>query len=248
MFESSQPSKNHSALAYNTPQARSATQRAPQPPTALPPLAGLLALALDEMDYGVVLLDDAFRVIYANYQARTDLAELHPLQLLGEELRVLRPADQRPLEEALLAAARRGIRRLVSLGEGEQQVSVSVVPLSLDGNWNAPALMLALGRRQVCANLTVQGFSRLHRLSPGEEQVLQALCMSVSPSEIARRHGVALSTVRTQITNIRTKTGTDSIRALVHQVSMLPPLIGALRHTPAHRPNNLPGTTHTCPW
>ncbi len=248
MFESPLLAASHSptipaallgrhALAQRAPNTDGATHTAP--------LTGLLALALDEMDYGVVLLDDSFRVIYANHQARSDLLDNHPLQLLGEELRVLRPVDQRPLEEALLAAAKRGIRRLIHIGEEAQQVSVSVVPLSLGGGWNAPALMLALGRRQVCANLTVQGFARLHRLSPGEEHVLQALCMSVSPSDIARRNGVALSTVRTQITNIRTKTGTASIRDLVHQISMLPPLIGALRYTPIQRQIGLPSTVHT---
>jgi hypothetical protein len=40
---------------------------------------------------------------------------------------------------------------------------------------------------------------------------------------------VALSTVRTQIGSIRTKTGAGSIRDLVRQVALLPPLVGALR-------------------
>jgi hypothetical protein len=41
--------------------------------------------------------------------------------------------------------------------------------------------------------------------------------------------GVAFSTVRTQIGNIRQKTGAPSIRALVQQVAVLPPLMGVLR-------------------
>ena len=41
--------------------------------------------------------------------------------------------------------------------------------------------------------------------------------------------GVALSTVRTQINSIRAKTGAASIRALVRQVAVLPPLVSALR-------------------
>ena len=202
---------------------------AARPPLALGPL---LMQALDEMDYGVLLLDEDFRVLHANHLAHADLRGEHPLQLHGQELRVRHIQDQRGLEEALRAAVRRGIRRLIALGTEETgKVSVSVVPLSIGGEPRAPALMLALGKRQLCASLTVQGFARMHRLSPGEEQVLVALCKGVRPTEIAKQHGVALSTIRTQITNIRTKTGADSIRMLVRSVSMLPPLVGALRQS-----------------
>lgn len=192
-------------------------------------LPDFMALALDEMDYAVVIVDAALRVLHANHQARQELVEPHPLQLHGASLQLPRPIDHRALVEVSQAASQRGIRKLIHVGDGAQRVGISVVPLSPDGSWQAPALMLALGRRQVCANLTVQGFARLHRLSPVESRVLEGLCRSVSPAEIAKQNGVALSTVRTQITNIRTKTGTTSIRDLVHQISMLPPLIGALR-------------------
>ncbi len=77
--------------------------------------------------------------------------------------------------------------------------------------------------------MSVQGFARAHRLSPGEEQVLSGLCAGQTPMEVAASHGVAISTVRTQIANIRAKTGTDSIRDLIQQVAVLPPLVGALR-------------------
>jgi DNA-binding CsgD family transcriptional regulator len=44
---------------------------------------------------------------------------------------------------------------------------------------------------------------------------------------------VAISTVRTQIGNLRLKTGAQSIRALVRQVAVLPPLMCALRRSVA---------------
>ena len=50
------------------------------------------------------------------------------------------------------------------------------------------------------------------------------------PGEIASGLGVAVSTVRTQIGNLRLKTGAGSIRALVRQVAVLPPLVSVLRH------------------
>jgi DNA-binding CsgD family transcriptional regulator len=51
----------------------------------------------------------------------------------------------------------------------------------------------------------------------------------VRPTLIAQTQGVAVSTVRTQIGSIRAKTGAASISALVRQVAVLPPLVGALR-------------------
>lgn len=42
-------------------------------------------------------------------------------------------------------------------------------------------------------------------------------------------HGVALSTVRTQVSSIRAKTGTENISSLVRMVAMLPPMVSALR-------------------
>jgi DNA-binding CsgD family transcriptional regulator len=67
-------------------------------------------------------------------------------------------------------------------------------------------------------------------LTPAETRVLELLCAGVRPTEIAGRAGVAVSTVRTQIGSIRAKTGAASIRELVRQVAVLPPLVGALRN------------------
>jgi len=75
----------------------------------------------------------------------------------------------------------------------------------------------------------VQGFARLHGLTGGEGRVLAALCGGARPAEVAREHGVALSTVRSQIGSIRLKTGAASIRDLLAQVARLPPLMGRLR-------------------
>jgi DNA-binding CsgD family transcriptional regulator len=86
-----------------------------------------------------------------------------------------------------------------------------------------------LGKRQVCEKLSVQGFARSLAMTPAETRVLELLCAGVRPTEIAQRQGVAVSTVRTQIGSLRAKTGAGSIRELVRQVAVLPPLVGALR-------------------
>jgi DNA-binding CsgD family transcriptional regulator len=200
--------------------------------------AALLALVmtqmLDEIDYGLLLLGgDGGQVLHANHAARASLNAQHPLQLMGHELRARLQKDAAALHQALHAAAHRGLRRLLTVGEGDQRAGIAVVPLPGAGTAaptpDAPATLLVLGRREVCGGLSVQGFAREHRLSPSEAQVLQALCEGCSPNEIASRHEVKIATVRTQIANIRAKTGAESIRDLVQQVAMLPPMVGALR-------------------
>ena len=89
--------------------------------------------------------------------------------------------------------------------------------------------LLMLGKRQVCESLSVQGFARSHGLTPAETRVLVPLCQGVPPGEVAEMLGVGIATVRSQIGSIRQKTGAESIRALVGQVAMLPPLMGVLR-------------------
>lgn len=187
---------------------------------------------LDEIDYGMLLVSADAQVTYINHAARHELDGQHPLQMLGRTLRAHRPQDVAPLYDAL-AAAQRGLRRLVTLGDGAHRVSISVVPLR--PNWGpAPetgggGTLLVLGKREVCAQLSVQGFARSVALTPTETRVLELLCAGVRPTEVASRHGVAVSTVRTQIGSIRAKTGAGSIRELVRQVAVLPPLVGTLR-------------------
>ena len=191
-----------------------------------------IARMLDEIDYGMLLVTADAQVNFINHAARTELDGHHPLQLLGRALRAHRPQDVAPLYDAL-AAAQRGLRKLITLGEGLHRVCVSVVPLAgsaVSGHADAAGLtLLVLGKRQVCEQLSVQGFARSVSLTPAETRVLELLCAGVQPSAIAERQGVAVCTVRSQIGSVRAKTGAASIRELVRQVAVLPPLVGALR-------------------
>jgi DNA-binding CsgD family transcriptional regulator len=196
------------------------------------PLGACLTRMLDEIDYGMLLVTGDGQVLYLNHTARLELDSDHPLQMVGQSLRAQRPQDVAPLYDAL-ASAQRGLRRLLTLGEGANRSSVSVVPLPpgqgqrLDDH--APATLLVLGKREVCASLSVQGYARSMNLTPAETRVLERLCAGVRPTTIALEQAVAVSTIRTQIGSIRAKTGAGSISELVRQVAVLPPVVGALR-------------------
>ena len=187
-----------------------------------------LAAALDELDYGMVLLLDGLRILHINDVARRELDDCHPLQIEDGELRARAARDVAPLHEAVTAAATRGMRRLLTVGEESHRTSVSVVPLE-SADDGPRAVLIVLGKREMCESLSVQGFARIHHLTGAEVRVLKELCNGVPPAQIAALLGVAISTVRSQIGSMRAKTGAESIRALVRQVAVLPPVKGVLR-------------------
>lgn len=191
-----------------------------------------LSATLDEIDYGLLLVGDDLQVVHVNHVARAELDDAHPLALEGRSLQARHPRDM-PALQAALDGALRGLRRMLSLGEEGHEVAISVVPLPVLGSDARRATLVMLGKREVCSELAVQGFARANGLTPGEARVLVALCRGVPPTEIAREHGVAISTVRSQIGSIRAKTGSASIRELVRQAAALPPLMTVLRAGPA---------------
>jgi DNA-binding CsgD family transcriptional regulator len=191
-------------------------------------LARWLACMLDETDHGMLLVDAQGGLHHANQPARRELADA--TSLIAEQ-RQVRTAD--PLQQGLLLAAladaRQGRRRLVALGAADTPLPVAVVPLDADRPQDGGLVLLVLGKRRSCESLTVDFFARTQGLTAAEARVLHALCKGQRPKEVAREHDVAISTVRTQISSIRAKTNTSSIRQLVDRVGVLPPMSQALK-------------------
>ena len=208
--------------------ASAAATDGPRPGAALERCMPWLTAVLDEIDYGVVMLDADMHVVHLNQAARVELDGAHPLLRNDREIRTRRAQDEAPLADAL-GAAQRGLRCMLSLGDARHPANVAVVPLA-GPHGVGTATLLMLGKREVCETLSVQGFARCHQLTGAETRVLLELCRGTPPGEIASGLGVAVSTVRTQIGNVRLKTGATSIRALVRQVAVLPPLVSVLRH------------------
>lgn len=220
------------------PVERPATQRwdglAPRRPRA-DVTEGCLALMLDQIDHGVLLLDESQRLLHTNRAARTHLARHPGLQSLGGMLVADDPRDQAALKTAVRAAATCGLRRMLTIGGETHGLVVVILPLPRaddeedDAVRAGPArVLLMMSRHAICSELSAQGFARDHGLSSAEGQVLMGLCQGHPPAEIAARQGVALSTVRTQIANIRLKTRSSSIRDLVQRVARLPPMLSVI--------------------
>lgn len=206
----------------------------------------LLRLALNQIDYGMVVLDaNTAEVGFANCQARTAL-EGQPdgtgkrhyctgLRLANGHLVACREAHSEQVRQ-VLQRSKTGLRGFLSLVAGEPGSSVAVVPLALPQDRGpAPAgstpsaghaashALLIFAKQQLCDDSTMAMFARDNGLTGAESQVLAQICKGSRPSDIASQQGVQISTVRTQLRSIRTKTGSDTIRTLVGKVSILPP-------------------------
>ena len=191
--------------------------------------ASLLVATLDEIDYGMLLVDSAAEVLQCNRAARVELGE-HPLRLLGNRLSARELRDMVPLRKALLDACLRGRRRLLIVGAPPQRKTLAIVPLQIARDGGTSTALVMLAKREVCVCLSVEAFARAHRLTWAETRVLKALCGGARPSAIALAHGVGMATVRSQLRAIRAKTGTADVGSLLRLVAVLPPMVGALRN------------------
>lgn len=192
--------------------------------------ADLLALVLDEIDYAVLVVSPGGRLYFGNHLALRECSASGPLQLQQDQVSARQRTDQAGLTHAL-ADAERGRRCLLPLHDAHGRVTVAVVPLRTGAE---ARVLLVLAKRQVCESLSVSFFARLHALTPTEDAVLQALCKGLRPREIAQHQCVAISTIRTQVSSIRSKTSAASIRELVKQVATLPPIAPAVKMAVVH--------------
>jgi DNA-binding CsgD family transcriptional regulator len=198
-------------------------------PRDLGVMARWLSLSLDHVGRGMLLVGEGACVLHANRLARVTMDtpdEPYPLHIVGGRLRPRCTRDAAALDTAIDGAVRRGLRRLVCLADGA--LPVAVLPLEAEG-LSAALLSLPREAQPRTRDLALQGFARQHGLTEAETAVLEALVAGDMPTEIARRKGVCLSTVRTQISQLRHKTGTRSIRALVERVAGLPPMMAVVQ-------------------
>ncbi len=188
-----------------------------------PPPRHLLLSVLDEVNHGLLVVNEAAEVRYANRVAARDCVAGQPLHYDGRRLHVESPHGRDELQQAL-AAAQRGRRSMLTVRCPRASVCVGVVPMGSSSDSGDVVALLVLGKRLECEPLNLQFFAQMYRLTMAESSVLACLCEGLRPSQIAERGCVALSTVRTQIDSIRQKTGAPSANDVVRMVQMLPPV------------------------
>jgi DNA-binding CsgD family transcriptional regulator len=212
----------------------------------------LLRQTLNLVDYGMVVVDaDSGTVQFANAQGQAALLApatsgegarpFHGLRILHGRVIGYRPVDTESLRRAL-ERTKSGLRDFLCLGDAGQDAAVAVLPLgaqqppaetrprsALGASIPESYALLVFAKQHLCDDSTMALFARERGLTSAEGQVLAQVCKGLRPAQIATNHGVRISTVRTQLRSIRMKTCSETIRALVQKVSVLPPMA---RHLP----------------
>jgi len=197
---------------------------------------GFMLRVLDEIDYGILIVDARGHILHSNHLARH---ELRNGKIIVSHSHMLMGCSTELTEQLELAVAQgcRGQRSLVLLHTAERELSAAFIPLSHPLENDVPSVLMLLSRQNTCDNLAVRMFARAHGLSHSEEAVMIGLCRGLAVPEIAQENGVAPSTVRSQVKSLREKTASTSIRQLMRRINSLPPVVPALRIIPPMRHN-----------
>lgn len=219
-------------LDFFPPSPAASSAQRPNTPTRVPPAAAWLLRTLDEVDYAIVLVGPKGDVQHLNHLARVEL-DTGVFLRSGADGRLLacHPVHQNQMVQAI-ARARRGQRSLCELTTtSELWMALAIVPLCdsyTNADTDAPVLILS-SRSRHCERFTLAMYARSSSLTQAEESILLGLYSGKSVDDIAVERGVADSTVRTQLRQLRAKTMTDSICDLLRKVAKLPPMVPSLR-------------------
>ncbi len=181
-----------------------------------------LAAAVDRLALGVAVLDSEGLVHFANTAAHAAIRRAG-WRLIEGRLTPPGESEQLAWRRALTEVCIGERHRLIEMraAAGGAAIFASLSSAQEGGRRWAVA---TFEREDLCAPLELQMFSSRHGLTLAENQVLQRLCRGERPAEIAREHGVARSTVLTQVAAIRSKTQRSSVLDLMHKLSRMPAL------------------------
>jgi DNA-binding CsgD family transcriptional regulator len=190
-------------------------------PTPRPAAQLLQQLLIDQIDCGLLVCGVHGLMLHANRAAQRELDDARFLKLKDKHV-CCTGSGQDDFVAALHAAALQGRRRLLRLGEADPLMLV-VTPLGTLPE-RGPQALVMIGRRTLCTPLGLELLAMQHRLTLAERRVLRALLEGEAARDIAAEHGVAVSTVRTQIQSIRDKLGVANIDMLLLTVARVPPV------------------------
>lgn len=197
-------------------------------------LGAALALLVDELAHGMLVTTAEGKLLHANQAARHELARRRVLGTRQGVLHACTAEGARTLQEALTKAAD-GKRSLIEVSATTgTALMLATVPLKSQVPGAAPRTALLFARAAVCDSLMLCFFARSHGLTATEEQVLGILCQGFSAPQIAIQMKVAVSTVRSHVRSLCTKTRSSGVRELVGRVAVLPPVAPPFWHEPMH--------------
>ena len=215
------------AVICGTPPAQSANQDGFMPP-GFSGRAGLtlMQMILDHVHVGVAVVGPQLRLVLSNRAALRECASHRMLRTEQDHLFLVPPRHPSDFGRAL-EAARSGRWSLVRLEHEGDRTMLAVVPLRPNEACEEASVLMVFGPCRPSSALAIQFYAQTCGMTSAEARVLRDVGDGLTPREIAQRHDVALSTVRTQLGSIRNKAGACSITDLVRTLGSLPPIMPA---------------------
>jgi DNA-binding CsgD family transcriptional regulator len=180
---------------------------------------------LDGFGFGIVLVDDNLGIIHANKPAAGMLAARSPIRSEKNVLVLPVQTAHAALERAVRHAAgdgasmeARGIGIPAQGRDGEPSI-VHVLPLKRGalrrGLAQRAAAALFIAPAVASARMPTDALALLYDLTPAEARVFENVAAGETPAAIAKKLGVAASTVRTHLLHLFQKTGCQRQSELV---------------------------------
>lgn len=188
---------------------------------------------------GVILVDRAGRVVFANRAARAMAQRNDGWTLRRDRIELAAPRDQSALLRLIAGALRRpdlpvdaprgGVMRLAR-PSGQPDLIAVVVPLRLEYAWTgaAPMAYVVISDPSAVTQPPETMLHQLFGLSMAETRVALAVMLGDSPAQVAERLGIKLTTARWHLASVFRKTGTTRQAELVRLLLSLPTALGQL--------------------
>jgi DNA-binding CsgD family transcriptional regulator len=172
--------------------------------------------ALEQVRIGVLLVDHAGQVAFANASATAVLQPPCPIRVVSNRIRLGDPAQHNRLLALVRDAIgcggdgpQRGAAAMTVPRCGRFPLAITIVPLRPGegfGDLGPPAMLLV--RDPECADMPLELLQAMFGFTGTEAAVANLLAGGKSVSEIAQHQGVSEATVRTQVRALLAKTNT----------------------------------------
>ena len=180
----------------------------------------------DRLPYGIILLDEARRLLWANCAADEILSLGDGLGVHGELLFAAKPSENAVLQQAIAEAAATGSGRGIGTGgpvsvsrPSGRPLSVLVAPFPIDRGSifisRRAAVVVFVSRPEREPATAAQHLAQLYRLTPREAEIVSLLLEGLDIPSAADRLAISSNTARTHLRRIFDKTGTHRQTELV---------------------------------
>jgi DNA-binding CsgD family transcriptional regulator/PAS domain-containing protein len=187
-----------------------------------------LALALDRLASGVIIVDQDLRIRFVNHAAEGILRAQDGLAQRNNRLAIAHAATSDALHRLIAQAAqcaagedphKGGGGLAVHRPSGRRSLLLLVVPLPVFAAacvWRPePAVMLLITDPEAQARIPATRFAELFGLTPAETRLAESLAAGDSLAEAADKFGLSKHTLRVQLRALMAKTETNRQAALV---------------------------------